>query len=196
MYSGGEKLKEIHKQKLQRDLVKYSRQIGLEEIPYLTFDPKEFKERIVEYWKNKGVNYHQRNREKALGRCHDESKTILLNQNKHGYTWEDDRNKNGEKIKVRQYGQTYHRKRKIKINYIFWKKVLIHELVHYRFDKLQHGAKFEKRIREILCGRVFPAMNSNIPIVRPATEPAIIEDEDEHNKVYSYLVNRTQISET
>lgn len=33
---------------------------------------------------------------------------------------------------------------------------LVHELVHYRFNYLQHGAKFEQRIREILRGKVFP----------------------------------------
>ena len=33
---------------------------------------------------------------------------------------------------------------------------MVHELVHYRFGYLQHGAKFERRIREILAGRVFP----------------------------------------
>jgi hypothetical protein len=33
---------------------------------------------------------------------------------------------------------------------------LVHELVHYRFDYMPHGAKFEQRIREILRGKVFP----------------------------------------
>jgi hypothetical protein len=34
--------------------------------------------------------------------------------------------------------------------------MLVHELVHYRFRYLNHGAKFEQRIKEILAGRVFP----------------------------------------
>jgi hypothetical protein len=59
----------------------------------------------------------------------------------------------------------------------------VHELVHYRFDYLQYGARFENRVREILRGKVFPQKqlyddsitqskknnatenNNNIPIV-------------------------------
>jgi hypothetical protein len=32
---------------------------------------------------------------------------------------------------------------------------LVHELIHYRFPYMQHGAKFEERTREILRGQVF-----------------------------------------
>jgi hypothetical protein len=117
---------------------------------------------------------------------------IFLNKNSYGYAWEYDRNKIGRKIKHRVNGQTYFIKRKIRINYRYWKMVLIHELVHYRFDKLRHGDNFEKRIREILHGKVFPDMNPKpVPIA-----VASIEEDDEHNKVYSYLVNRTQMSQT
>jgi hypothetical protein len=45
---------------------------------------------------------------------------------------------------------------KHKATYRDYQHTLVHELVHYRFEYLQHGAKFEQRIREILRGKVFP----------------------------------------
>lgn len=44
---------------------------------------------------------------------------------------------------------------KHKSKYIDFRHSLVHELVHYRFAYLQHGKKFEKRINEILRGRIF-----------------------------------------
>jgi hypothetical protein len=53
-----------------------------------------------------------------------------------------------------RYSQYYMSKHKA--TYRDYQHTLVHELVHYRFEYLQHGAKFEQRIREILRGKVFP----------------------------------------
>ena len=33
---------------------------------------------------------------------------------------------------------------------------LVHEMIHYRFKSLEHGAEYEKRIPDILRGKVWP----------------------------------------
>ncbi len=43
------------------------------------------------------------------------------------------------------------------------RKVLVHELVHYRFDYMSHGKDFEKRINEVLSGREFPRKHITCP---------------------------------
>ena len=40
-------------------------------------------------------------------------------------------------------------------NYRTQKETLVHELVHYRFPSIQHGKRFEQRIKEILRGKTF-----------------------------------------
>jgi predicted metal-dependent hydrolase len=184
-------LKEIHKQRLQQELIKYSKQIGIsdKDIPTLLFSPNEYIRRVEEYYNGKATGKTiKKVKSKGLGRCHDEAKLILLNQNSRGYTWEYDRNQNGEKIKTRMLGEVYYRKRKIKVNYNLYKKVLIHELVHYRFPNMQHGDRFEKRIGEILHGEVFPYTNTQ------STSTNI--DNNEVKKLCLNLVNGIQTSQS
>jgi|SRR5919197_529956 hypothetical protein len=69
--------------------------------------------------------------------------------------------------RVSAYGQCFYRLRTIfvdanirikykhKATYKDIVKTLVHELVHYRFSYMSHGAKFEQRIKEILEGRIF-----------------------------------------
>jgi hypothetical protein len=152
-------MKQIHKQKLQEEFIKYAKQIGIidNELPYLTFDPNEYIKRLEDHNDEEATDSRKRRiKSSSLGRCHTQSKTLFVNQNSRGHTWEYDRNNNGKKIKVRRHGEIYTRKTKHKINYNIFKRVLIHELVHYRFPKMPHGDRFEKRIMEILQGKVFP----------------------------------------
>jgi hypothetical protein len=159
-------VKQIHKEKLQQELRTYCKQIGIigDQIPYLTFDPREYINRLKAYYDDEAQEILGRAgrlrkiRSSSLGRCHEQSKTLLVNQNCRGHTWEYDRNSKGNKIRKIMHGQTYFLKRKRRINYRVFKNTLIHELVHYRFPKMQHGSTFEKRIKEILRGEVYPDM--------------------------------------
>jgi hypothetical protein len=53
-------------------------------------------------------------------------------------------------------GQRYRIVKYVKARYIDFKHTLIEELTHYRFPYLQEGRQLEKRIQEILRGRIFP----------------------------------------
>ena len=44
---------------------------------------------------------------------------------------------------------------KHKSKYIDFRRTLVHELVHWRFRKMRHGWRFERRVDEILRGRTF-----------------------------------------
>ena len=163
-------MKEVYKQKLRKEIVDYCNQIGIKDELYLTFDPKEYIERLKKYYDEEAIDSQLRRiGGRHLGRCHEESKTILLNQNCRGPTWEYDRNDKGKKVKRRINGRTYYTQRKYKLTYRIWRHVLVHELVHYRFPKMDHGDRFERRFREILHGRVFPDMNTLAKVERQAT---------------------------
>jgi hypothetical protein len=142
-------VKKIHKEKLQQALPIYCKQIGIrdDEMPVLVFDPREYQRR---------AGYNHRIRNGNLGEADYESRTVLVNQNVRGHTWEYKRNKNGKKVETRKEGFTYYTMKKRKIDYSIFLDTLVHELVHYRWHYLEHGAEFEKRIKDILHGKVFP----------------------------------------
>ena len=57
--------------------------------------------------------------------------------------------------------KTYHRRHRYvirdkKMTYRDLRRILVHELVHYRWRSLGHGVKFERRINEVLKGKEFP----------------------------------------
>ena len=53
-------------------------------------------------------------------------------------------------------GQRYRKVQYVKARYIDFLHTLVEELTHFRFPYLQEGRHLEKRIQEILKGRVFP----------------------------------------
>ncbi|MFZ0555828.1 MAG: hypothetical protein WBL67_17420 [Nitrososphaeraceae archaeon] len=78
------------------------------------------------------------------------------NSNKQGYDW-----------KLLKQNRTY----------IDVRNVLVHELVHYRFAYLQHGKKFEQRIKEILRGKTFEPKHVHLFSHMPKSYRAGIDDD-------------------
>ena len=147
-------MKQWHKERLIADFEQYRKQIGIidTEVPQLTFDPKEYT-RIASEYNSKKSNRVRRN---GLGKCYRNARVILVSQNARGSSWEYEKNNKGNRVKRRFNGDIYYKKIKKKVNnYAGYKDTLVHELVHYRWD-YRHGEQFDKRIWEILRGRVFP----------------------------------------
>ena len=81
----------------------------------------------------------------SYGICYNEEKIIYVNTN-------------SRLIRKRIYSHVKYSQRQRRAHratYSDYLHTLVHELVHYRFKYLNHGAKYEKRIREILSGKVF-----------------------------------------
>ena len=75
---------------------------------------------------------------------------------------------------------------------------MIHELVHYRFKSLAHGKEYEKRITDILRGKVWPqkmlfdkntsqSSDKNITTSIPVVEPVVNLD---YKELYQGLLKR------
>jgi hypothetical protein len=186
VYSGGEILKQKNIARLYEDFDKYRKQMGItdSENLKLVIDRKE----MWDILEQNGLS----RRAAGYGECFSDLRVIFVDSRIRVAQYRRYPMYKVTYIKGRKFGTPTEQPGKKKVHYRDILKTLVHELVHYRFPKLNHGVKYEKRIREILHGEVFPDMN---PKLVPATV-AKIEDEDEHNKVYSYLVNRTQMSQT
>jgi hypothetical protein len=146
-------MKQRNKEKLQQDLIKYSKQIGIldNEVPKLVLDRKQMRSLVY------GKIYDSK-RIGGWGECFCPIRTIFVDA---GSRLKGLRDKQTE-------GQLYlghfdadkrrwiaDKALKTKRNYRDYQKVLVHELVHYRFPYLRHGKKYEQRVREILRGRPF-----------------------------------------
>lgn len=144
MYLGGKKVKEKYRPKLQEDFNKYCKQIGIleKEKPQLITDKKTMDE-LKQTFPDKGRGSSTGNN---YGICYRKQRIIHVNGNKRIH-----HNRTYMHVK---YTDAY--KRRHKTSYRDLLETLVHELVHYRWRYLQHGAKYEQRIREILRSKVFP----------------------------------------
>jgi hypothetical protein len=82
----------------------------------------------------------------CYGRCFIKDRIVFVNTNTRVCKY-----KTYMRVRYSQYYMSKH-----KATYRDCQHTLVHELIHYRFRYLQHGATFEQRIREILHGKVFP----------------------------------------
>jgi hypothetical protein len=126
------------KERLKEDSMKYCKQIGIVQVPRLILDRREMHIILVNAGKPK--------RCAGWGECFRELDTIFVDA--------------GIRIHYpsRQYAHWRKPDReyvKHKSKYIDFRNTLVHELVHYRWPKLRHGWRYEKRIQEILRGKTF-----------------------------------------
>lgn len=151
-------MKEKYQQRLRLDFEKYVKQIGItdEEIPQLITDRKTMDE-IRSKWPDGGRG---RSTKRNYGICYREEKIIFVNQNS--------RKADYRQYKGARYSQHYISKHKM--TYRDYLHTMIHELVHYRFKSLPHGKEYEKRIRNILHGKVWPKKVLFEPDSTPQTE--------------------------
>jgi hypothetical protein len=129
--------------KLHKDLEKYSKQIGIseEDIPELVTDRYRLRDEIIERTGDPSISNEMYFKHKSkAGSCFHGLKIIYVN--------------------CHQRYLAHTRKEKI-LTYRNFLLGLIHELVHYRFeDELEHGREFDRRIKEIIRGRIFPQMKT------------------------------------
>jgi hypothetical protein len=142
-------MKSQHRAKLQQDLVKYSKQIGIldNEIPRLILDRKEMRSLVQ-------GKIQDDNRIAGCGQCFYPIRTIFVDGSRRIY--KDYVRCKGKKLyesHLNGYWRPVIASRKIRYNDIL--HTLVHELVHYRFAYLSHGPRFEQRIKEILQDRTF-----------------------------------------
>lgn len=125
--------------KLKQDLVKYSKQIGIIdcEIPELVFYGEEYKE----YKKTHADKKRHGFSDSRLGGRH----TGMLGLTNY-FTRLIFVNIRGRNQTIRELRQT-----------------LVHELVHYRFNYMNHGKEYEKRIKFILAGKEYPRKHITYP---------------------------------
>ena len=117
------------KQRLQYDLIKYCDQIGIypEERPKLVF----YKNEMIRIFRNS--QYEGKvlfsDVDNCIGECFHDLRTIFIYSR-------------GRHLNIE------------KMTYSHWLFILIHELVHYRFEDMRHDrvkdAEFLKRVREIM----------------------------------------------
>jgi hypothetical protein len=123
-------------QVLRKDLIKYSKQIGILncEIPKLVFYGEEFKVDSNAAEIRHGLKPSRRGGRHTTyyGLCSYYSRIIFVNI------------------------RTSRTLRELRMT-------LVHELVHYRFHYLSHGIKFEDRIKQILKGKGYSAKHITIP---------------------------------
>jgi hypothetical protein len=123
-------------QVLKRDLIKYSRQIGIIdcEIPKLAFYGEEFKIYSDEATSRHGLKPSRRGGKHTTfsGLCSYYYRIIFVNI------------RGSRTLRELQ-------------------KTLVHELVHYRFHYLSHGTRFEERIKLILRGKEYPRKQITVP---------------------------------
>lgn len=147
---------------MQEDFKKYCKQIGIlpNEMPRLVTDKKTMDE-LKKTFSDGGIG---RSTSRCYGICYWEDRTIYVNTKK--------RIRRYRLYKHVEYTKRYATKPKQTYRDIL--HTMIHELVHYRFKYLQHGAKYEQRIKEILHGKVFPQKQlydvSNTPDISASIE--------------------------
>jgi hypothetical protein len=132
-------------ERLKSDFIKYCEQIGIVDKLYLVTNRKEMHSILI--------NAGRPKRCAGWGECFSDLKTIFVDA--------------GLRIHYpsRQYAHWRKPDReyvKHKSKYIDFRNTLVHELVHYRWPKLRHGWRYEKRIQEILRGTRFDAMNPSM----------------------------------
>jgi hypothetical protein len=142
-------MKNANKQRLYADLAKYTKQIGIlpNEIPKLVIDRKEMQQLLLTKRPRTG-NPRVDKRVPAYGACVWSLRTIFVDINRRIQTHKIYKGFRYSKMELlSEY--------KHKVTYRDLLKTLVHELVHYRFSYMSHGAKFEQRVKEILEGRIF-----------------------------------------
>ncbi|HKG87287.1 MAG TPA: hypothetical protein VKA95_03085 [Nitrososphaeraceae archaeon] len=137
-------MKEKYQNQLREDFNKYCKQLGIfpGEIPRLIIDRKEMNDfhKSIPYDERKG------NARTNDGLCYFEQRVIYVNIGiRRSWTYP----YKGVKYTKRQI--TPH-----KTTYRDLQFALAHELVHYRFPKMNHGKKFELTTRALLRGQTFP----------------------------------------
>ncbi len=145
-------MKNKDRTRLYEDMLKYCDQIGIlkEETPMLYLDKQEYSA-LRKAGGSRAV------RDNRYGECNWEQRAIFVNSRTREYQVKRYLTEIGSK----RTGIRAHLKY-VKPTYRNFLHTLIHELVHYRFESMPHGFKFEKRIKEILGGRQF--------------EPKLVED--------------------
>jgi hypothetical protein len=131
--------------RLYEDMLKYCSQIGIlkEETPMLYLDKQEYSA----LRKSSGSRAV---RDQRYGECNHEQRAIFVNSRTREYQIK----KYLTEIGSKRTGIRAHL-RYVKPTYRHYLHTLVHELVHYRFESMPHGFKFENRIKEILNGRQF-----------------------------------------
>lgn len=141
-----------NKVRLQQDHIDICKQIGIldSEVLRLVFNRRELNALVT---KQRGPR-HRAGSKNTLGRCCYSIRTIFVNE----FGPKDGRI--GEWVPMRKKGW----KRYITKpwNYRTQKETLVHELVHYRFPSIQHGKRFEQRIKEILRGKTFEPKHTHL----------------------------------
>lgn len=127
---------------MQEDFEKYSTQIGIlpGELPRLVMERNQMDELKKEFTDGQ----RSRSSTSNYGLCFRKQRIIYVNINK-------------RISHLRTYKNVKYTDRELskhKTTYRDLLHTLVHELVHYRW-KMEHGTKFEQRIREILRGRIF-----------------------------------------
>jgi hypothetical protein len=144
---GGETapMKTRDRERLYTDMLRYCDQIGIlkEETPTLYLDKQEYSA-LRKAGGSRAV------RDNRYGECNREQRAIFINSRTREYQIKQYLTEIGSK----RTGIRAHL-RYVKPTYRHYLHTLVHELVHYRFDSMPHGFKFDKRIKEILNGRQF-----------------------------------------
>jgi hypothetical protein len=138
--------------RFQEDFKKYAKQIGImdDEMPILITDRKEI-------WRLKEARGENKSTA-AYGECDRENKIIFVDTHIRKAAYKQYPMYKVSVVNGRRIGHAIARPdalKKKRVNYRNFVHVLVHELVHYRW-KMGHGVAFEKRIKEILRGKVFP----------------------------------------
>jgi hypothetical protein len=132
-------MKERNKLRLQQDMTKYCEQIGITDSLKLVFSRKEINElRHWHGWRGESKS--------TYGCCYDALKVIYVAEHTSGGRYQ-------LRLPMRRKG--WYRYVYKPYNYIYQRRVLVHELIHYRWPSMKHGKKFDRRIREILRGHRF-----------------------------------------
>ena len=130
-------MKAKDKEQVYSDLIKYCNQIGIfpEETPMLIFDKKEMAETLRS-------NGHQPRLGGCFGECFRGLRVMYIDGHSKYY-------------QVKKYYKKFVRWKNVRFTYRYQRHCLVHELVHYRFRGLKHGAKFEQRIKQVIAGERF-----------------------------------------
>ena len=96
-------------------------------------------------------------RDKRYGERNHEQHAIFVNSRTREYQIK----KYLTEIGIKRTGIRAHL-RYTKATYRHYLHTLVHGLVHYRFESMPHGFKFENRIKEILAGREFEPKSKSI----------------------------------
>ena len=141
-------------ERLKEDFVKYCNQMGITDRPRLILNRKEMHSILV--------NAGQPKRCASWGECFWDLRTIFIDTG----------------IRIHYPSRQYKGFRKPdresvkhKSKYIDFRNTLVHELVHYRFPKMRHGWRYERRIIKILGGITFERMPMPMPISIPVEQP-------------------------